>query len=99
MPYNGGTLRTKLAFLRHGESIWNKENHFTGWMEYLILSGSLPRGVTPNLYGQLIQFINADFMLKQLLDVGSYENLKQQEICFGSHPAKNKGCLYHWTGK
>lgn len=23
-------------------------------MEYLILSGSLPRGVTPNLYGQLI---------------------------------------------
>jgi 2,3-bisphosphoglycerate-dependent phosphoglycerate mutase len=33
MPYNGGTLMTKLALLRHGESIWNKENRFTGWTD------------------------------------------------------------------
>ena len=24
---------TKLALLRHGESIWNKENRFTGWTD------------------------------------------------------------------
>lgn len=24
---------TKLAFLRHGESIWNKKNRFTGWTD------------------------------------------------------------------
>lgn len=24
---------TKLVLLRHGESIWNKENRFTGWMD------------------------------------------------------------------
>jgi 2,3-bisphosphoglycerate-dependent phosphoglycerate mutase len=33
MPYNGGTVMTKLALLRHGESIWNKENRFTGWTD------------------------------------------------------------------
>lgn len=33
MPNNGGTLMTKLALLRHGESIWNKENRFTGWTD------------------------------------------------------------------
>jgi 2,3-bisphosphoglycerate-dependent phosphoglycerate mutase len=33
MPYNGGALMTKLALLRHGESIWNKENRFTGWTD------------------------------------------------------------------
>src|SRR5712692_9272148 len=24
---------TKLVLLRHGESIWNRENRFTGWMD------------------------------------------------------------------
>ena len=24
---------TNLALLRHGESIWNKENRFTGWTD------------------------------------------------------------------
>ncbi len=24
---------TKLVLLRHGESIWNKENRFTGWTD------------------------------------------------------------------
>jgi len=33
MPYNVDTLMTKLALLRHGESIWNKENRFTGWTD------------------------------------------------------------------
>ena len=23
----------KLVLLRHGESVWNKENRFTGWMD------------------------------------------------------------------
>jgi 2,3-bisphosphoglycerate-dependent phosphoglycerate mutase len=33
MSHDGGTLMTKLALLRHGESIWNKENRFTGWTD------------------------------------------------------------------
>src|SRR5512143_258499 len=28
-----GSLMTKLVLLRHGESIWNKENLFTGWTD------------------------------------------------------------------
>ena len=24
---------TKLVLVRHGESTWNKENRFTGWMD------------------------------------------------------------------
>ena len=24
---------TKLVLLRHGESVWNKENRFTGWTD------------------------------------------------------------------
>src|SRR5262249_54078209 len=28
-----GTSMTKLVLLRHGESIWNKENLFTGWTD------------------------------------------------------------------
>ena len=23
----------KIVFLRHGESVWNKENRFTGWTD------------------------------------------------------------------
>ncbi len=26
-------MTTKLVLLRHGESIWNKENLFTGWTD------------------------------------------------------------------
>ena len=28
-----GESMTKLVLLRHGESIWNKENLFTGWTD------------------------------------------------------------------
>jgi hypothetical protein len=38
-------------------------------------------------------------MLKRLLAVSSYENLKQQEIYFGYHHTKNEDYLYHWTGQ
>jgi len=31
--HNGGTVMTRLVLLRHGESIWNKENRFTGWAD------------------------------------------------------------------
>ena len=27
------TSTTKLVLLRHGESVWNKENRFTGWTD------------------------------------------------------------------
>jgi len=30
---NAGQKNTKLVLLRHGESIWNKENRFTGWTD------------------------------------------------------------------
>jgi len=33
MSHNGGTVMTNLVLLRHGESIWNKENRFTGWTD------------------------------------------------------------------
>jgi len=29
----GGTVMKRLVLLRHGESIWNKENRFTGWTD------------------------------------------------------------------
>ena len=30
---NQGLRMTKIVLLRHGESIWNKENLFTGWTD------------------------------------------------------------------
>jgi 2,3-bisphosphoglycerate-dependent phosphoglycerate mutase len=33
MSHNGGTVMTNLVLLRHCESIWNKENRFTGWTD------------------------------------------------------------------
>ena len=29
----GGITMYKLVLIRHGESIWNKENKFTGWTD------------------------------------------------------------------
>lgn len=26
-----GPAKYKIVFVRHGESVWNKENRFTGW--------------------------------------------------------------------
>jgi len=31
----------KVVFLRHGESVWNKENRFTGWTDVTLS----PKGV------------------------------------------------------
>jgi 2,3-bisphosphoglycerate-dependent phosphoglycerate mutase len=33
MIFKGGRIMTKVVLLRHGESIWNKENRFTGWTD------------------------------------------------------------------
>jgi len=33
MSHNEGAVMTNLVLLRHGESIWNKENRFTGWTD------------------------------------------------------------------
>ena len=33
MSHNGGIVMINLVLLRHGESIWNKENRFTGWAD------------------------------------------------------------------
>ena len=29
----GGDKIYKVVFVRHGESVWNKENRFTGWKD------------------------------------------------------------------
>src|SRR6185295_1795914 len=31
--YSLGNFMTKLILLRHGESMWNKKNLFTGWVD------------------------------------------------------------------
>ncbi len=33
VPSNGSTEMHKVVLLRHGESVWNKENLFTGWTD------------------------------------------------------------------
>jgi len=33
MSHNGDTVMKNLILLRHGESLWNKENRFTGWTD------------------------------------------------------------------
>ncbi len=33
IKYDGGYGMKKLILLRHGESVWNKENRFTGWTD------------------------------------------------------------------
>ena len=31
----------KVVFLRHGESLWNKENRFTGWTDVSLTENGL----------------------------------------------------------
>jgi len=33
LPKNGSFKMHRIVLLRHGESVWNKENLFTGWMD------------------------------------------------------------------
>jgi 2,3-bisphosphoglycerate-dependent phosphoglycerate mutase len=33
MIFYGGVLMKKVVLLRHGESVWNQENRFTGWTD------------------------------------------------------------------
>jgi hypothetical protein len=33
-PKNGSIEMHKIVLLRHGESVWNKENLFTGWTDF-----------------------------------------------------------------
>ena len=39
----------KIVLLRHGESIWNKENRFTGWIDV----GLSERGVAASEYTEM----------------------------------------------
>lgn len=39
--FSTGSSKYKVVFLRHGESIWNKENRFTGWTDVTLT----PKGV------------------------------------------------------
>ena len=45
----------KIVLLRHGESVWNKENRFTGWTDVDLTEKELPKprrqGETLREYG------------------------------------------------
>lgn len=50
----------KLVLLRHGESIWNKENRFTGWTDVSLSDKGIEEAV---LAGKLLKANNYDFDL------------------------------------
>ena len=52
---------TKLALLRHGESIWNKENRFTGWTDVdLSEKGIKDHAITNSEYEEIMRVANKD---------------------------------------
>jgi len=52
---------TKLALLRHGESIWNKENRFTGWTDVdLSEKGIKDHVITNSEYEEIMRVANKD---------------------------------------
>jgi len=48
----------KLVLIRHGESVWNMENHFTGWTDVELS----PKGMTEaKKAGELLKTTGLDF--------------------------------------
>ena len=39
-----------IVLLRHGESIWNKENRFTGWTDVDLTEKGVPKLIGPATY-------------------------------------------------
>ncbi|KEJ87255.1 2,3-bisphosphoglycerate-dependent phosphoglycerate mutase [Porphyromonas sp. 31_2] len=39
-----------IVLLRHGESIWNKENRFTGWTDVDLTEKAWPKLIGPATY-------------------------------------------------
>ena len=44
LPQNGSVEMHKIVLLRHGESVWNKENLFTGWTDVDLSDKGTTRG-------------------------------------------------------
>ena len=54
----GGDKIYKVVFVRHGESIWNKENRFTGWTDVGLTENGVKEA---HLAGQLLKQNNLGF--------------------------------------
>lgn len=51
----------RIVLLRHGESLWNKENRFTGWTDVDLSEKGVEEACKAGMhYGRL------DFLLRQL---------------------------------
>lgn len=95
----------KLVLVRHGESIWNKENRFTGWTDVgltdkghdeAIKAGSVlkEKGYTFDVaYTSLLKRANdtLDLILKELnLDIPIYYDYRLNERHYGALQGLNK---------
>ena len=61
----------KLVLLRHGESIWNKENRFTGWTDVEIVKLNIPTGIP------LVYDLDADLKPIKHYYLGDAEEVKK----------------------
>jgi 2,3-bisphosphoglycerate-dependent phosphoglycerate mutase len=50
----------KLVLLRHGESVWNKENRFTGWHDVELAESGIAEAISA---GKLLKENNFEFTL------------------------------------
>lgn len=54
---------TKLILVRHGESVWNKKNVFTGWVDIPLSSNGIVEAIKA---GELLANINFDIVFTSL---------------------------------
>ena len=55
---------TKLILIRHGQSLWNSENKFTGWVDSPLSDKGKAEAIKA---GKLINELNLDIQIKSSL--------------------------------
>ena len=95
----------KLVLVRHGESIWNKENKFTGWTDVPLSDKGIEEAKNAGIllkengytfdiaYTSLLKRANdtLDYILKELnLDIPIYKSWRLNERHYGALQGLNK---------
>lgn len=78
----GGDKVYKVVFVRHGESVWNKENRFTGWTDVSLSENGVKEA---QFAGQLLkqQGYNFDVAFTSVLTraIMTYNNIATELGC------------------
>ena len=84
-------MKNKLVLLRHGESVWNLENRFTGWTDVDLTKNGENEAKNA---GILLSNINIEF---DILYVSYLKRaIKTLKLCLKQLNSSDNEAIYHW---